>query len=88
MVLKKITISYRSKPTMIGNIKEDLNQHPLLEKVEGNKCTFIDGTSEEYDSIILCTGYRHNFPFLHSDLQLKPKAINPIWMEDVWMGVV
>ena len=85
---EKITISYRSKPTMIGNIKEDLNQHPLLEKVEGNKCTFIDGTSEEYDSIILCTGYRHNFPFMHSDLQLKPKAINPLWMEDVWMGVV
>jgi trimethylamine monooxygenase len=87
-VAEKITISFRSKPTMISNIKENLNQLALLKKCDGNKLTFTDGTTGEYDSIILCTGYKHNYPFLHSDLQLKPKDINPIWMPDVYRGVV
>ena len=33
--------------------------------------SFQDGSKEEYDVIIYCTGYVHNFPFMEDDLKLK-----------------
>jgi hypothetical protein len=37
---------------------------PRLQKVERNICTFMDGSAADVDAIILCTGYKHHFPFL------------------------
>ena len=38
---------------------------------KGKTVTFEDGHSEDFDLIVLCTGYKHTFPFLQDDLQLK-----------------
>ena len=32
---------------------------------------FKDGSSKEFDAIILCTGYQHHFPFLDDELKLR-----------------
>jgi hypothetical protein len=35
-----------------------------LQHINGSKVIFEDGTEEEYDVIIKCTGYIHKFDFL------------------------
>ena len=43
---------------------------PALVKVEGNTAHFKDGTTKDVEAIILCTGYKHHFPFLPEELRL------------------
>jgi len=42
---------------------------PILTEISGSKVTFKDGSAEEYDVIINCTGFVHKFPFLTDALQ-------------------
>ena len=41
---------------------------PNLERIDGKRVRFVDGTSEEIDTIVWCTGYRITVPFLGSDV--------------------
>lgn len=50
-----------------------IEEKPLIQNMKGNDVTFGDGSTEHVDSIILCTGYRHNFPFLDSELDPQVK---------------
>ena len=43
-------------------------------------------TSKDIDAIILCTGYKHHFPFLPDDLRLK--TVNRLTAADLYKGVV
>ncbi|XP_063362370.1 senecionine N-oxygenase-like [Cydia amplana] len=44
---------------------DNLVQKPDIERLEGRKVVFVDGSVEEVDVVFLCTGYLYNFPFLH-----------------------
>ena len=75
---KSITISYRSNP--IGyKWPETIEEVPLLEHVEANgrTCRFKGGFVKDFDAIILCTGYLHDFPFMAEGLRLKTQ--NRFW---------
>ena len=39
-------------------------EKPILTNINGSTVSFKDGTSEDYDVIIKCTGYLHKFPFM------------------------
>jgi cation diffusion facilitator CzcD-associated flavoprotein CzcO len=41
---------------------------PNLERIDGSRVHFVDGTSETIDTIVWCTGYRITFPFLDDSL--------------------
>ena len=82
---KSITSSYRSAP-MGFDWPENWEEKPALEKVDGNKAFFADGTSKEVDSIILCTGYLHHFPFLPDSLRLQTNNI--LYPLGLYKGVV
>ncbi|MCY4067483.1 MAG: NAD(P)/FAD-dependent oxidoreductase, partial [Rhodospirillaceae bacterium] len=56
------------------------------QKVEGNTCTFKDGSTADVDAIILCTGYLHHFPFMAPELCLK--TANRLAAADLYKGVV
>jgi trimethylamine monooxygenase len=58
---------------------------PLLERVEGSTCYFIDGTSKRIDAIMLCTGYRYDFPFLPDELRLH--TTNRMWCDELYNGI-
>src|SRR5690606_34351209 len=58
---------------------------PLLTKVEGKTAHFQDGTTQEVDAIILCTGYQHHFPFLPDELCLKTH--NRLYPSGLYKGV-
>lgn len=81
---KSITTSYRNKP-MGYDWPNNWQEVPLLTHVENHTAFFKDGTSKEVDAIILCTGYRHHFPFLPDSLRLKTK--NRLWPLGLYKGI-
>ncbi|MGQ0457947.1 MAG: flavin-containing monooxygenase [Hyphomicrobium sp.] len=81
---KSVTFSWRTKP-MGFNWPNGCKEVPLLVKVEGNRVFFRDGTSEEMDAIVLCTGYLHHFPFLDDSLRLKTR--NRLYPPNLYKGV-
>ena len=40
---------------------------PNIERLEGDRVRFTDGTTEQIDPIVYCTGYKITFPFLSDD---------------------
>ncbi|MDE2675044.1 MAG: NAD(P)/FAD-dependent oxidoreductase [Paracoccaceae bacterium] len=82
---KSVTVSHRTAP--IGfDWPDNWEEVPLLSKVERKTATFKDGSSKKIDSIILCTGYLHHFPFMEEGLRLK--TANRLATADLYKGVV
>src|SRR5699024_11632722 len=63
-----------------------LKEVPLISSVDKNTVYFIDGTQEEFDAIVMCTGYLHHFPYLPDDLRLI--TANRMYVPDLYKGVV
>ena len=81
---KSITVSHRTA-AMGYDWPDNWQEVPLLQKVEGNTCTFKDGTTKDVDAIILCTGYQHYFPFMADDLKLE--TANRLATAELYKGV-
>jgi len=81
---KSVTVSHRTAP-MGFNWPDNWKEVPLLQKVKGNTCTFKDGSTTDVDAIILCTGYKHNFPFMPDALRLR--TANRLATADLYKGV-
>ena len=81
---KSITSTYRRAP-MGFNWPANWEEKPGLVRVDENTAYFGDGTSKKIDAIILCTGYKHHFPFLPDDLRLK--TANRLASADLYKGV-
>lgn len=82
---RSVTVSHRTAP-MGYDWPENWKEVPILASVEGNTAHFSDGTSTHADAVILCTGYKHHFPFLPDDLRLKTR--NRLAASDLYKGVV
>lgn len=82
---KSITFSYRTKP-MGFDWPVGFEEKPLLTHVSGRTAYFKDGTSREVDAIVLCTGYKHHFPFLPDELRLK--TYNRLYPPNLYKGIV
>ena len=82
---KSITSCYRTAP-MPYEWPDNWSVVPKLDRVEGKTAHFSDGTSKAVDAIILCTGYKHHFPFLPDELRLK--TANVLASDDLYKGVV
>ena len=67
---KSVTMCWRTQP-MGFHWPETMDERPLLTKIEGRTVFFKDGSSKDFDAIILCTGYQHHFPFLDDELKLR-----------------
>jgi cation diffusion facilitator CzcD-associated flavoprotein CzcO len=50
----------------------DITVKPNIERLAGDTVHFTDGTSEQIDIIVYCTGYKITFPFLDSSV-LNPQ---------------
>ncbi len=82
---KSVTIGYRHNP-MGFKWPKGMKEVHYLDKLDGKKAIFKDGTEQETDVIILCTGYLHHFPFLEENLQLKTR--NRLYPPKLYKGVV
>lgn len=81
---KSVTLSYRSNPIGI-EWPDGIKELPLVTHFEGDKAYFKDGTTEQYDAVIMCTGYKHKFPFLPDELRLKTK--NNLYPDNLYKGI-
>jgi cation diffusion facilitator CzcD-associated flavoprotein CzcO len=74
----------------------DITVKPNLERLDGDKVHFVDGTAEEIDAIIYCTGYRISFPFFPPDVvsvtenrvQLYRRVVDPAHPGLYFVGLV
>ncbi|KUM25015.1 potassium transporter [Mesorhizobium loti] len=82
---KSVTVSHRTQ-AMGFKWPDNWKEVPLLTKVEGNVATFKDGSTATVNAIILCTGYKHHFPFMSDDLRLR--TANRLATADLYKGVV
>ena len=81
---KSVTFSYRSQP-MGFEWPDSFKEVPLLTEVVGKTAYFKDGSSQDVDAIILCTGYQHHFPFLPDELTLNTH--NRLYPEGLYKGI-
>ena len=81
---KSVTVAHRTAP-MGFDWPDNWQEVPALLKVDGKTAHFKDGSHKEVDAIILCTGYKHHFPFLPDDLRLK--TVNRLAAADLYKGV-
>lgn len=82
---KSVTFTYRTA-AMGFKWPENMEERPLMTKVQGRKVTFKDGMSKEFDAIILCTGYKHYFPFMDAPLRLETH--NRLYSPGLFKGAV
>jgi len=82
---RSVTVAHRTAPMGFG-WPENIKEVSALVKVNERTAFFKDGSSAEFDAIILCTGYKHHFPFLPDDLRLK--TTNRLACNDLYKGVV
>jgi dimethylaniline monooxygenase (N-oxide forming) len=50
----------------------DITVKPNIDRLDGGKAQFVDGSIESIDAIIYCTGYKISFPFLGESLISAP----------------
>ena len=60
---KNVVCSWRTKP-MGFKWPQNIEERPLVQRFEGRRAWFKDGTSLNVDAVIFCTGYLHSYPFL------------------------
>ncbi|KAL3870812.1 hypothetical protein ACJMK2_038852 [Sinanodonta woodiana] len=82
---KSIVCSTRSGP-MGFKWPVQIQERPLLERIEGQMVYFNDGSSTEVDTIIYCTGYKHSFRFLPDNLRLKTE--NSLYPPNLYKGII
>ena len=82
---KSVTISWRSKkPNAAWPNK--VTYSPLLTKVDENGVAYFrDDSSRKIDSIILCTGYKFEFPFLAENLKIQ--TTNRMFPSQLYKGI-
>ncbi|GAA2006253.1 NAD(P)/FAD-dependent oxidoreductase [Brevibacterium samyangense] len=81
----RVLISHRRDPLGYG-WPDRIEECAVAERFEGRTVHLADGTSVEVDEVVLCTGYRHSFPFLPAHLALHTK--NKLWQDHLYKGVV
>ncbi|ADB50246.1 flavin-containing monooxygenase [Conexibacter woesei] len=57
----------------------EMQHKPNIASFEGGRVHFEDGTVEEIDAIVWCTGYKVTFPFFDEDLIAAPENDLPLF---------
>ncbi|WP_417236898.1 flavin-containing monooxygenase [Bizionia paragorgiae] len=81
---QSVTLSYRSNPIGV-EWPDGIKEVPLLTHFDGDTAHFNNGHKEQFDAVIMCTGYQHKFPFLPDELRLKTK--NNLYPDNLYKGI-
>merc|ERR1719312_1841599 len=61
-------------------------EKPLVQRFDGKTAYFKDGTKDDVDVVMMCTGYLHSYPFLRENLRLK--SANVLYPPSLYKGIV
>ncbi|SEB46646.1 Predicted flavoprotein CzcO associated with the cation diffusion facilitator CzcD [Nocardioides exalbidus] len=78
----------QSHPVQSERIRERLDAgaveaRPAIERLDGDRVVFVDGTSVPADLVVWATGYRVTFPFLSEELVPVRDNDLPLWKRAV-----
>ena len=83
--VRRIIITYRTQP--LGyKWPEGIEERPMIQRFEDRNAYFMDGTVDEIDVVVLCTGYLIDFPFLPDELRLRTDL--NIFPDNLYKGVI
>jgi len=88
---KHVYLSWRTSPMQFHWPDGKFTTVGLLQKIvteNGRSACYFKGVEEpiyDIDSIIMCTGYHHNFPYMSKSLRLK--ATNRLWIDSLYKGI-
>lgn len=74
----------------------DVTPKPNIRELRSNQAVFVDGTVEDIDVIIWCTGYKISFPFFDegllsapaNDIALWKRIVDPRFLNLFFVGLV
>ena len=58
----------------------DVTPKSNIAELAGDRVRFVDGSSEQIDAIIYCTGYKVSFPFFDADFLAAPDNDLPLYL--------
>jgi cation diffusion facilitator CzcD-associated flavoprotein CzcO len=65
----------------------DITVKPNIERFDGRRVVFVDGTSVEADAVVFCTGYKVTFPFFDPNFIAAPDNDLPLYLRMIKPGV-
>lgn len=71
----------------LDNIPKNIEIVTGLTHFDEENVYFLNGEKRKIDSILLCTGYIHHYPFMEEKLRLNCKDPNVLWAEGVYYNV-
>jgi len=82
----------RSHPTVSQDIYSrlghgDIVVKPAIKEFDGKLVRFVDGSQEEVDLIVWCTGYKVSFPFFDKDFVAAQDNYLPLWQRMILPGI-
>ena len=80
-----VIISYKYRPQGFKWPK-GVEERPLVKKFQANTAYFEDGTKAEFDTVLFCSGYKLELPFMSEELRLKTD--NLFYPENLYKGVL
>ncbi|VEN41239.1 unnamed protein product [Callosobruchus maculatus] len=81
-VAKYVALSHHSPEIVNSQYPDHVIQKPDVKRVvDGEQVEFVDGTCCGFDVILLCTGYKYSFPFLHESCGItnEENCIAPLY---------
>merc|ERR1711971_1416646 len=62
-------------------LPENVQQRPGISKVKEHSVGFKNGEEVEIDALLLCTGYKFDFPFLSKEcnFQVNDERLSPLY---------
>lgn len=76
----KVFLSHRGQPLQC-EFPENLFEKPAIRELTSDGVVFEDGDFHQIDTLILCTGYKIDFPFLHENVgvQTERNRVTPLY---------
>ncbi|XP_020280047.1 flavin-containing monooxygenase FMO GS-OX-like 4 [Pseudomyrmex gracilis] len=70
-----------------SKLPSNVEQRPGIESIKENVFIFRDGSTEEVDSFIYCTGYEFTYPFMSAKVEIRTNDnhVEPIYKQFVHM---
>ncbi|XP_053378514.1 senecionine N-oxygenase-like [Mercenaria mercenaria] len=87
---KHVICSYKNEPMNLMNLKwpKGIEEKPTVEEVKDHTVVFKDKTEHCFDTIIYCTGYRYNYPFLKEDLHFDMQGKSDLFPDNMYRGTI
>ena len=79
---KYVVLSHHTKEAVNTEYPANVSKKPdVLRVKDDEELEFVDGSCCRFDTILYCTGYRYNFPFLHEScgVTVDENHIQPLY---------